>query len=78
LNPGSGDWRAREVYTDAARVQEVVVTRSTAGVIAFVLALLFFGAAVLLPDRRTACVILGAICMIATIYLRPAPRRNKW
>jgi hypothetical protein len=78
VNARSGDWRAREVYTDAARVQEVVVTRSTAGVIAFVLALLFFAAAVLIPDRRTLCVILGAVCLIATIYLRPAPRRNKW
>ena len=54
------------------------MTRSTAGVIAFVIALLFFAAAVLIPERRTLCIIMGAVFLIATIYLRPAPRRNKW
>jgi hypothetical protein len=54
------------------------MTRAAFGWVTFIAAILSFGAAYLLPEARNFLVYLGIALLVATSFLRPPSRKNKW
>jgi hypothetical protein len=52
--------------------------KATLGWFTFIAALLSFGGAYLFPQARNFLVYLGIVLLVATSFLRPPRRVNKW